>query len=567
MGRHSRLFLAILTQLSLVWVLLTTTSCGPAAEKLVDKAAREKILLKGNGSEPRSLDPHLVQTTTEHHLMCALFEGLVDDHHSDDTQVTPGVAERWESFENGARWIFHLRTNAKWSDGVPLTAADFVQSYERQLSPTFGALYADMLYKLKNAEAFHRGKLADFSQVGVKALGPHTLELTLNGPMPYFPFVLTHFTWFPVPLHCISKYGSEIPGIQDEPNPVQAGIESRFNLWTRPGKMVGNGAFHLKDWAFKDYVEVTRNPHYWDAAKVKLNGVKFVVVTDLATEDRLFRNGRLHVTETLPLPRIAHYQKSAPSILQLRPYLGSYFFRLNVKEGPLGDPRVRRALNLAVDRESLVNKTLHAAHSPAETFIPPMAGYPMRPTLKFDPTEAKRLLAEAGFPEGKGMPKLSIHVNDSESHVLIAEALQNAWKTQLGLDFSIRQESSSVFYDTQQRLDYQISRAGWIADFVEPISFLDMWTTGNANNNTGWGSEKYDQLIRDSYTEPTTEARLAILQKAEDILMTELPIVPIYWYRRPFLLHPAVKGWDNKVLDNHPLKYVDLGSEKLPPMN
>jgi oligopeptide transport system substrate-binding protein len=529
--------------------LLGCVSCQKR-ESLATVAAREKILLKGNGSEPRSLDLHLIQTTTEHQLITSMFEGLVNEDASDDSKVQPGVAETWESLDGAARWVFHLRTNAKWSDGTPLVAEDFVKTYKRQLSPNFGALYADMLYKLKNAEGYHQGKIKDFEQVGVKALDSHTLELTFNGPLPYLLQVLTHFTWCPLPTHVIEKYGD---------------LESRFNLWTRPGKMVGNGAFQLKEWKFKEYIEVERNPHYWNAATVKLNGVRFIVVTDLATEERMFRNGRLHLTEQMSLDRIPFYRDKFPDLLRINPYLGVYFLRINTTKEGFKDPRVRWALNLALDRDTLVNKTLQGAHTPAYGLTPPMqAPYTLPRPLTFDIAKAQKLLTEAGYPGGKGFPKFSIHVPDVESHVLIAQVLQDMWKRDLGLEIGIRTESPNVTYDTQIRLDYEVSRAGWIADFIEPISFLDMWTTGNQNNNTGWSNPKFDQLIRDSYVTSDPAARGKILEEAETMFMQELPVVPIYWYNKQRLVHPAVKGWNEKLLDNHPWDQVDLGSEILP---
>ena len=541
--------MAIAYRSILLLLLALTVSCQ-RREDLATVAAREKILIKGNGSEPRSLDLHLIQTTTEHQLMMAMFEGLVNEDKSDDTKILPGVAETWEPLDGYQRWVFHLRKNAKWSDGTPLTAHDFVKSYKRQLSPTFAALYADMLYKLKNAEDYHKGKSTDFNTVGAKALDDHTLELTLNGPMPYFLFVLTHFTWFPVPTHTIQKFGE---------------LESRFNQWTRAGNMVGNGAFKLKEWKFKDFIEVDRNTHYWDAANVKLNGVRFVVVPDLATEERLFRNGRLHVTETLGIDRIPFYKKNFPDIVRINPYLGVYFYRINVTKDGFKDVRVRQALNFALDRDTLVNKTLNGAHTPAIGFTPPMqAPYPLPRPLKYDPDKARKLLAEAGYPGGKGFPKFSLHVNDIETHVLIAQVMQDMWKRELGLDVGVRTESTNVFYDTQIRMDYEVSRAGWIADFIEPITFLDLWTTGNQNNNTGWSNPKFDQLIKDSYTATDPAARGKIMEEAENIFLSDLPVVPIYWYNRQVLVHPAVKGWEPKLLDNHPWKDLDLGSETLP---
>lgn len=541
--------MSVILRILFACLIVFAASCK-RGEELATVSAREKILIKGNGSEPRSLDLHLIQTTTEHQLTMALFEGLVNEDIADDTKVHPGVAEKWESHENFTRWTFHLRKNAKWSDGTPLVAADFVKSYQRQLSPTFGALYPEMLYKLKNAEAFHKGEVKNFDQVGVKALNDHTLEMSLNGPIPFFLSVLLHFTWSPVPTDVIRKHGD---------------IESRFNQWTRPGNMVSNGAFKLKEWKFKNYIEVERNPHYWDKESVKLNGVCFMVIPDSATEERLFRNGRLHITETLGIDRIPRYKNHFPELIRIYPYLGTYFYRINVTLPQFKDVRVRQALNISVDRDSLVNKTLHGAHAPAWGLTPPMkASYELPRPIKYDPVKAKQLLAEAGYPEGKGFPKFSILVNDTETHILIAQVVQDMWKRTLGLEVGIRTESSSVFYDTQNRLDYEVARAGWIADFVEPISFLDMWTKGNQNNMTGWENARFDRLIADSYKAEDPAVRGQIMLEAENLFMAESVIIPIYWYNRQILVHPAVKGWHVKVLDNHPWRDMDLGEETLP---
>lgn len=545
----------------LVGLMMFAAMACERRESMVTQFSREKILLKGNGSEPRSLDLHLIQTTTEHHIMMAMFEGLVNEDAADDTTIHPGVAERWESHENFTRWKFHLRHDAKWSDGRPLVAEDFVKSYKRQLSPSFGALYPEMLFKLRNAQAFNEGKLKDFDEVGVRALDEHTLEMSLNGPIPYFLSVLLHFTWYPVPTHVIEKFG-ELEGRFSRPD---ADGKTDFNKWTRPGNMVSNGAFKLKEWKFKEYIEVDRNPYYWDSTHVKLNGVRFMVVTDVATEERMFRTGSLHITETLGIDRIPHYRDKFPQLIRIYPYLGTYFYRINVTLPQFKDVRVRQALNLAVDRESLVNRTLQAAHSPAWGLTPPMkASYDLPRPIKFDPVKARELLAEAGYPEGKGFKKFSILVNDTETHILIAEVVQEMWKRHLGLEVGIRTESSSVFYDTQNRLDYDVARAGWIADFVEPISFLDMWTKGNQNNMTGWENTKFDKLIEDSYTATDPLARGKLMLEAENLFMAENVIIPIYWYNRQILIHPAVKGWHVKTLDNHPWRDLDLGEETLP---
>jgi oligopeptide transport system substrate-binding protein len=293
--------------------------------------------------------------------------------------------------------------------------------------------------------------------------------------------------------------------------------------------------------------------------------VRFVVVPDLATEERLFRNGRLHATESLDVDSIPFYTNKFPNIIRNTPYLGVYFFRFNVTRPGLDNVLVRRALNLAIDRDTLVNGTLHGAHAPAWGLTPPMqAPYELPRPLKYDIAQAKTLLAQAGYPGGKGFPKFSLLVNDQATHVRIAEVLQEMWKKNLGIDVGIRKESTSVFYDTQIRLDFDIARAGWIADFIEPISFLDMWTAGNQNNMTGWENAKFDQLIKDSYAEGDAAKRGAIMLEAENLFMDQSVVIPIYWYKMQKLVHPAVKGWNSKLLDNHPWQELDLGDEILP---
>ncbi len=528
-----------------LWVLGAAgllTACGER-EPLAVVAAREKILLKGNGTEPRALDPHLVQSTTEHHVLMGLFEGLTEEHPTKDDQVIPGVAERWEMLEGGRRWIFHLRADAKWSDGHPLTAQDFVWSYHRELNPNMGALYADMLFKLKNAEEFYLKKINDPNEIGVKALDERTLELALTGPMPYLPTVLTHFTWFPLPRHCIEQFGKS---------------EDRFNQWTREGNMVSNGAFRLKRWRFKQEIEMERNPYYWDAKNVKLNGVRFFPIEDSATEDRMFRDGRLHLTETVPLSRIPYYKAKHPDIFYIRPYLGVYFYRINITRPQLQNRAVRQALSLAIDRQILCERVLQGGQVPATGLTPPMPGYHTPVTVRHDPDAARKLLTEAGFPDGKGFPRFTIHVNDVEAHRTLAEAIQEMWRKELGIEVGIRTEDSSVFYDTQNRMDYDVSRAGWIADFVHPITFIDMWTKGNQNNNTGYDNPQFDQMVKDAIAAESEDQRLRILEKAEQFFMDECAAIPIYWYTRQFLMHPSLKGWEPKMLDNHPYKFLDL---------
>ncbi|MGI8603113.1 MAG: peptide ABC transporter substrate-binding protein [Verrucomicrobiales bacterium] len=524
-------------------VAVLGVSCNRDESRILS-AAREKILLIGNGTEMQSLDPHTTTGVQEHHVFTSILEGLVDEHPSEET-VAPGVAERWESNEGLNVWTFHLRKNAKWSNGDPVTARDFVFAYRRMLIPKLASPYAEMLYLLKGAQELHAGKTSDFSTLGARALDDHTLQLELVGPIAYFPIVLPHYAWFPIHEATILKFGA---------------VDQRATRWTRPGNFVGNGAFKLKSWRFKHFLEVERNPHYWDAANVKLNGIRYFPVDNTAAEERMFRDGHLHKTEILPLDKIDYWREQRPEFFRADPYLSVYFYRVNTTRPQLKDPRVRRALALAVDRESICRNIMRAGQTPCTGMVPPVAGYVGPNKLRFDPPAARQLLAEAGFPEGRNFPRFDILMNVMEQHKIIAEAIQQMWKKHLNIDVGINAQDWGVYLDSQQRLDYDVCRAGWTADYADPMTFLDLWTAGNGNNETGWSRPEFDALIAQARQTADQKARFDILRRAEEILLDEMPIVPFYVYVLPHLITPMVTGWHPKLLDNHPWKHVGLAA-------
>ncbi len=516
-------------------------------EPRVAAAAKEKILLAGNGSEIETLDPHLATGVPEHRVMSAMFEGLLASAPDNPDDVVPGAASTWTN-EGFKVWTFHLQPAGKWSDGTPVTAHDFVYSYHRILSPDLGADYAEMLYALANAERYHKGQTSDFSRVGVKALDDLTLQLTLVGPMPYLPGMLKHYTWFPVPRHIIEKHG---------------GMTFRDSTWTRPENIVSNGPFRMKEWKFTHLLEVERNPHYWNRLAVKLNGVRFYPIASDTTEERAYQDGQLHVTSTLPLPRIPAYRQSQSAAYHEDAILGSAFYRINITKPPLNNPDVRRALMLTIDRKGLVTKVLKAGQQPATGLTPPGCGvgYTTPSVLKFDPVEARRLLAKAGYPDGKGFPKFDILINSNEAHRTIAEAIQDMWKTHLNIPVSILNQDWAVYLESMRTLDYQICRAGWLGDYPDPMTFLSIWRTGDGNNCTGWSNPTYDRLLNDSSTEPNPAKRLALLRQAEELLLSEMPILPIYWQTHAYLVSPEVKNWKPSVLEQRCYSALDLESQ------
>lgn len=529
---------------ALVGFLFIPTGCGPTETK-VQRGNREQVLHLSNGSEPESIDPHIVTGVPEHNVISALTEGLVTEDPV-DLHPVPGMAESWDISEDGTVYTFRLRDNAKWTNGESVTAQDFVRSFQRILTPSLASKYAYMLFLMKNAEPYNKGELKDFSQVGARAIDDRTLEITLNNAAPYFLSLLNHYTWFPVHLPTVEKYGN---------------ADDRGNPWTKAGNFVSNGPFRLKEWRISDVMIVEKNPDYWDANTVRLREIHFYPIESIETQDRAFRNGGTHNTYEMIPAKIEQYQKESPELVHIDPYLGSYFYRINTQKKPFDDVRVRRALAMAVDRESIVKNVTRGGQMPGNYFTPPnTAGYTTTARIPTDLEQAKKLLAEAGYPEGKGFPKASIIFNTNESHRAIASAIQEMWRKHLNIEVELINQEWKVYLDSQRNGDYFLSRAGWIGDYVDPNSFMDMWTSWSQQNQTGWSTDVYDELIAQAGKTGDAEQRLEYFQQAEEILMAEAPIIPIYIYTRVYLLDPAVKNWNPTILDHHPYKHLYLES-------
>ncbi|MDQ6632269.1 MAG: peptide ABC transporter substrate-binding protein [Verrucomicrobiota bacterium] len=526
----------------LILIALCGSGCGKRPTR-VEHGNREQILHYGNGAEVQDLDPHIVTGVPEHHIITALLEGLVsEDPH--DLHPIPGVAERWEISPDQKTYTFFLRKNARWSNGQPVTARDFVESYQRMLSPGLASEYAYMLHVMKGAEDYNTGKIKNFDQVGVKALDDYKLEIQLNNPTPYFLSLLNHYSWYPVHIPTVKKYGP---------------VYERGNRWTLPKNFVGNGPFTLTDWKLNQVIIVKKSPTFWDAEKVRLKQIYFYAMESDDSEERAFRSGQIHLTTSVPLSKIDVYKKNHPEIIRQDPYLGIYYYRVNVTKAPMNNKRVRQALSMAIDREAIV-KIIRGGQLPAYNFTPSTAGYTAATKIPYDIEGAKKLLAEAGYPDGKNLPPVEILFNTLEAHRTIAEAVQQMWKNNLHIDARLVNQEWKVYLDSQRQLNYQVCRAAWIGDYPDPNSFLDMWLTAGGNNQTGWSNAEYDRLIKQASEAGDQEKRYAIFQKAEALLLDEMPVIPIYFYTRVYLIQPSVKGWFPNILDSHPYKYVYLES-------
>ena len=526
----------LLTSLTLVLL----SSCE--GDRTVDKATQEKILLIGNSDEPADLDPQVVTGVIESNIITALFEGLCVQHPEKDGIHLPGVAEKWQASDDFKSWTFYLRKDAKWSDGSPLTTADFLFAYERILSPEFAAKYSEMLYFITNAEAFNKGDLTDFSKVGVEALDPHTLKFELKAPTPFLPDLTKHYTWFPVPKHTVLKYGA---------------IDEKHTAWTAPGKLVSNGAFQLKSWRYNQFIEVERNPHYWDTEQVKLSAIHFLPIKNPYTEARMFFDGQLHVTYTLAPEMVKYSKENYAQNLRQEPYFTSSFLRCNVLSDKVSDPNTRKALAYSINRQSLIDNILQGGQIAAHALVPPIGEYQSPQMVEFDLAKAKEHLKKAGYGPSNPL-RLRLLATDKDSTKRLCEAMQAMWKQTLGVEVSIEQFEWKTYLDKVQNSDYDLCIGGWVADYPDVSTFLDMWVKGGGNNRTNWYNEEYEALLKVGAQSSNPSQRIRTLEKAEEQLLKDMPIIPLYWASTNYLIDTSVKGWHPLLLNNHPYKFVDL---------
>jgi len=521
---------------------------GCSAPSNVENAIEDKILHFGLGSEPQYLDPHLASSVSAHNVIIALIEGLVSEDPK-TLKPLPGVAESWDISEDGLLYTFHIRKNAKWSNGDPVTAHDFVYSYRRILNPNLASQYASMLHGLKNARKYHEEGLKwEEAKVGAVAIDNHTLQLTLENPTPYFLELLNHYSWFPAHPPTIKKFDA---------------FEKQGTPWTRPGNYVGNGPFILSEHKVNSVIEVKKNPNYWDAETVSLEAIRFYPIESADTEERAFRSGFLHLTQTVSPDRIDFLKQNHPEVIHFEPYLGTYFYRFNLEEPPFDDVRVRLAFNLATDRQAIVEKVTKGGQVPARCFTPPgTGGFSPESRFRFDPQKAKALIQDYLDEKGlKSLPKIELKYNTSEGHKKVAEALQGMWKNHLGAEIQLLNMEWKVFLSTIEKRDFSLARAGWIGDYVDANTFLHMWRTGDGHNNTGWSNARYDELLELAAKESDSEKRFSYFEECEKLLSEHAPILPIYFYVHVTLRSPTVKGWHPTLLDHHPYKYVRLQNE------
>ena len=512
----------------------------------VDSGLEKQIYHHGNGSEPQGIDPHIVTGVPEHHILISLCEGLTipNPNPNDINGYMAGTAESWTISDDGKEYIFNINKNAKWSNGDPVTADDFVWSWKRILTASLGSQYPDMLYYLEGAYEYHNGEIDNFDEVGVKALDSQTLKVNLKNPTPFFIGLLSHYSTWPVHKETVLKHGD---------------IDDRNGEWTRPGNFVCNGPFQLKTWELNNRIVVEKNPHYYDASMVRLNEIHYYPVSNVMTEDRMFRAGQLHLTSSMPTQKCPIYIEEKNPNLKIDPYMGTYFYRINTENETLSDVRVRKALAYSIDRQLLVDKVTQCGQIPAYSFTPPGSnGYQPSTEIPYDPVLAKQLLAEAGYSSDNPFPKLEILFNTNEGHRKVALAIQQMWQNELGIEVELVNQDWKVYLSREMVGDFQISRAGWIGDYEDPNTFLDLMRPNRGNNKTGWENMDFDALVEEANTINDQEKRYELLNEAEKILIDNMPIIPLYTYVRVYQLSPDVKGFNPHILDHHHPKFIYL---------
>lgn len=505
---------------------VATAAVVPAGVQLAEK----QTLVRNNGSEVQSLDPHKIEGVPESNINRDLFEGLLISDV--DGKPSPGVAEKWEN-KDFKVWTFHLRKDAKWSDGTPVTAQDFVYSWQRLANPNTASPYASYLQygHIVNIDDIIAGKIP-ITDLGVKALDDHTFEVTLSEPVPYFYKLLVHSSVSPVPRAAVEKFGEK---------------------WTQPANIITNGAYKLKDWVVNERIVLERNTNYWDNAKTVINQVTYLPISSEVTDVNRYRSGEIDMTyNNMPIELFQKLKKEIPNEVHVDPYLCTYYYEINNQKAPFNDVRVRTALKLALDRDIIVNKVKNQGDLPAYSFTPPYtdgAKLVEPEWFKWSQEkrneEAKKLLAEAGYTAEKPLT-FDLLYNTSDLHKKLAIAAASIWKKNLGANVKLENQEWKTFLDTRHQGNYDVSRAGWCADYNEPTSFLNMVLSDSSNNTVHYKSPAFDKLIADTLKVTDEAQRSELYSKAEQQLDKDSAIVPVYYYVNARLVKPWVGGYSGK---------------------
>lgn len=497
--------------------------------------AAQQVLHRDNGGEPSTLDPHIAEGTPAAHILRDLFEGLTAE--SPAGKVVPGGAIRWNISADGKTYTFYLRRDAYWSNGDPVTAADYVYGLQRSADPATASSSAQALLPIANAADVLTGKLPS-DMLAVSALDPYILLISLSGPTPYFLGLLNSASTYPVHRASVEQHGSS---------------------FSRPGNLISNGAYVLKGWDLRSRIELVKNEHYWDAQHVRIKQVFYYPFFDQSAAVKQFRAGELQWTSSVPNNQFKWLKQHYPGELVISPWSGSYFFGFNVIREPFTEsPDLRLALSMAIDRELITEKVTQFGEQPSYTLVPPGIGEFVSPEPEWESwtqaqrnEEAKRLYARAGYSEENPL-QVEIRYNNSDNNKKMALATASLWKQVLGVQATLFNEELKVFLQTrEQKILTQVFQAGWISDYADPYSFLELFKTGQHQNDYGYSNELYDSLLGQIADERIPARRRRLMYEAERVLLEDMPFIPMYAYVTKRLVNPRLKGWENNIMDHH----------------
>jgi oligopeptide transport system substrate-binding protein len=495
-----------------------------------------EVLRVGNEAEPATLDPHQATGQIEMRVLSTLVEGLVV-RTSRPGEVKPGLATSWELDSTGRQYRFHLRRGF-WSDGSRWTAQSIVRSWQHFVDPKTASEYSSLLKVVKNGDAIRLGHLP-VDSLGIGAVDDTTLLIKLEWPAPFFLDLCAFEPFALVPVDSMTKFAAS---------------------WTHPGRFVGTGPFRLVSWKANQLMELEKNPFYWDTAHVALRKILIRPIEDQLMAFQMFRNFEIDWSFNIPPSRLQQARK-LPEFFSA-PMYGTYYFIVNCRKPGFDSPLLRKALAYAIDRNQIVEKVLKGIGQEATAFVPGTSNYSELQVLSFDPTKARAFLKQAGFSASHPPPPLQILFNNSETHKNIAEVVSQMWKTNLGLDVELVHYEWKVYLENTKSLNYQaVARASWIGDFSDPISFLELYTTGNGNNRTGYSNLSYDSLIAASWQQPDAQKRMQVLHSAETLLMEDMPIIPLYHYVVTELRTPRLQHADPSPLGMYAWKNLRLGPQ------
>lgn len=503
--------------------------------------AAEQVLRRGNGTEPETLDPHRSEGVTASNILRDLFEGLVTE--APDGSLIPGAAESWTVSPDGLVYTFRLRADGRWSNGDPVTAADFEYGLKRSADPATLSEYSAILYPIENAEAVVAGKLPP-DRLGVRALDAHTLEIRLHSPTPYFLGLLTHSSAYPLHRPSVEQFGAQ---------------------FTRPGQLVSNGAYRLTEWAVQSHIRLVRNRAYWDDAHTTINEVWYYPVESPESELNRYRAGELDMTGSVPNRQIGWLRRNLPGELHIAPYLGSYVFGFNTTQPPFRDnPDLRKALALALDRDILTGRITGAGEIPAYTWVPPIPGYPrVEPawagwTQAERNAEARRLYSLAGYSAENPL-RVQLLYNTDSNHRRLAVAMAAMWREVLGVETELSNQEWQVFLSTRrEKLDTQVFRYGWIGDYNDPYTFAEILHSAHGLNDMGYANPRYDELLSRAAREADPVARMALLAEAERVMLDDMPVIPLYFYVSKQMVKPWVAGFEDNIMDRHHTRHLRI---------